>query len=137
MYEIHKSVYKLKTASNKTWENSCLRIPVVNIDEIMEQEMGRRKRDVDWEDEFGDDFDEALEDSSKSDFSIGQYPEPYCGKVSGLPTSCLQESILELWADNGTFSEKSDAMIRDTTKEDIMERINRERGWRYLSFYVF
>jgi len=132
MYKIHKGVFKLKTENNRTWEDTCLRIPVVNIDEMMEKEMGRRKRAAEWVDDFADDFEADLEDSSKSDFSIGQYPEPYCSKVSGLPTSCLQESILELWADNGTFSEKSDEMIRDLTKDDIIEKINKERGWSEL-----
>ena len=97
---------------------------------MIEKEMGRRKRSPDFDFDELENFDEELEEGSKSDFAVDQYPEPYCSKVSGLPTSCFQESILELWADNGTFSAKSDQMIRDLTKEDILEKINQERGWR-------
>ena len=102
MYRIYKAVYAIQTEQNKSWEECCLRVPVVNIDEMIEKELdGRRRRreaqDDEWD--FSDfDQDEFVE---KTDMSVDNYPEPYCGKVSDLPTQCYQESLLELWAVEG------------------------------------
>ena len=49
------------------------------------------------------DFSDFEEDDfvEKTDMSVENYPQPYCGKVSDLPTQCYQESLLELWAVEG------------------------------------
>ena len=108
MYRIYKAVYAIKTEQNKTWEECCLRVPVVNIDKMIEEELdGRRRRrrrrrreaqEDDWDFSVFDDDKEFVE---KTDPSVERYPQPYCGKVSDLPTQCYQESLLELWAVEG------------------------------------
>jgi hypothetical protein len=41
-----------------------------------------------------------------------------------MPTACFEFGILELWANNGVFDEKSDADIENLTKEQILQKIN-------------
>lgn len=127
MYQIYKDVYAIQTDSNRTWEESCLRVPVVNIDKLIEEELGaRRKRRASEEDEWGAFNDEFQETSfsEHTDMSVDNYPEPYCGKVSDLPTQCYQESLLELWAVDGHFGEASDSSIAALTKEQILHKVN-------------
>lgn len=104
MYRIYKAVYAIKTEQNKTWEECCLRVPVVNIDKMIEEELdGKRRRRRETEEDNWDfsDFDDEEEFVEKTDMSVENYPQPYCGKVSDLPTQCYQESLLELWAVEG------------------------------------
>ena len=104
MYRIYKAVYAIKTEQNKTWEECCLRVPVVNIDKMIEEELDgkrrRRRREAQEDDWDFSDFDQE-EFVEKTDMSVENYPQPYCGKVSDLPTQCYQESLLELWAVEG------------------------------------
>ena len=101
MYRIYKAVYDITTEQNKTWEECCLRVPVVNIDKMIEEELEgkRRRREADDEWDFSD-FEQE-EFVEKTDMSVDNYPQPYCGKVADLPTQCYQESLLELWAVEG------------------------------------
>ena len=42
-----------------------------------------------------------------------------------MPTSCFEFSILELWANGGTFDEKSETEIfENLTQEKILKKIN-------------
>ena len=102
MYRIYKAVYSIKTEQNKTWEECCLRVPVVNIDKMIEEELGRERREAQEDDWDFSDFDEK-EFVEKTDMSVENYPQPYCAKVSDLPTQCYQESLLELWAVEGVI----------------------------------
>ena len=106
MYRIYKAVYDITTEQNKTWEECCLRVPVVNIDKMIEEELEgkRRRREADDEWDFSD-FEQE-EFVEKTDMSVDNYPEPYCGKVADLPTQCYQESLLELWAVEGATHTK-------------------------------
>eukprot|EP00092_Neocalanus_flemingeri_P008175 GFUD01008815.1.p1 GENE.GFUD01008815.1~~GFUD01008815.1.p1 ORF type:complete len:989 (+),score=163.46 GFUD01008815.1:223-3189(+) len=135
MYRIYKDVYTIRTKENRTWQDSCLRIPVVNIDEMIESFTERKKR-------FADDYDEDMWDmgdlneefEEKADYSVGQfYPDPYCDKVSQLTTECFQESLLELWAYKGAFDQTADQTIASLTKEGILNKIN---GDNYSEFYM-
>ena len=36
-------------------------------------------------------------------FSISAYPEPYCSFASKADTACLENSIIELWAHEGSY----------------------------------
>ena len=45
-------------------------------------------------------------------------------QVSGLPTRCHQDSLLELWAVEGEFSQEADFAISRLTKKDILDKIN-------------
>ena len=141
MYAIYKDVYTIETADNKTWFNTCFRIPVLDVDEMVES-LGRRRRrrrsasednwgednwdNNDWDEEnfnFGDDFEEGFDEVS--DFSVTNfYPDPYCSRVEDLKTACFEESILELWANKGTFDWRSDAEIANLSKESIIAKIN-------------
>ena len=62
MYRIYKAVYAIKTEQNKTWEECCLRVPVVNIDKMIEEELDgkRRRRRMAQEDDW--DFSDFEED---------------------------------------------------------------------------
>ena len=41
-----------------------------------------------------------------------------------MPTVCYEESLLELWANEGDFSDESERKISNLTYEDIIETIN-------------
>ncbi|XP_023320376.1 uncharacterized protein LOC111695326 [Eurytemora carolleeae] len=135
LYAIYKSVYSIKTEKfNKTWENSCFRRPVVKLTgEILSS---RRKRDL-WgeesaEDEFGfNNFDENF--NTPADFSINNYPQPYCGMVESLPTACFEDSLLELWAFEGEFNHISDEKIAGLTTKEILDKVN---NWGYSERFL-
>ena len=102
---------------------------MVNIDEMILDEMEslRKKRspdDYDYDYDFmGEDFNTGFR---KEDYSAGSdYPKKYCPKVSNLTTECFEESLLELWANEGAFDEVADKTIAGLTKKSILERINR------------
>jgi len=149
MYSLYKDVYTIRTKDNKTWENTCFRIPVMNVDEMVNQMGRRRKRSPDddswgdessWEDEdFGDDFSDDFGGDFKEgfddvkDFSVTtMYPDPYCKRVEDLKTECFEESLLELWANKGAFDETSDAEIAGLTKAGILYKLNKHGNYSGL-----
>jgi len=134
MYEIYKSVYRIRTQTNNgTWNDLCFRRPVVKITDDM-LDSRRRKRDA-FDDMFGDEFGAEFEEefSAPADFSLDRYPHPYCEMVESLDTICFHETLLELWADDGEFNEKSDAKIAALTKSEILKKIN---DWGYSELYL-
>ena len=88
------------------------------------EENMRKKRWADDDDFMGEDFNEGFR---KDDYSADDkyYPDKYCPKVSNLTTECFEESLLELWANEGAFDETADKTIAELTKKDILERINK------------
>jgi len=140
MYKIYKEVYQVKTKDNRTWSDSCFRIPVVNIDEMIAAFTESKRRKKRWADE--DDYDEDMWDMGedfndgfgKADYSVGEfYPDQYCERVSNLTTECFEESILELFAHKGAFDETADRTIASLTKKAIISRIN---AGNYSEFYM-
>ena len=105
-------------------------------DEELEEE------EEDYEDYFyNDDFFEEEEDNDfglfdangltdeakvgfAEQFSVDQYPEPYCGIVTGMETACFEQTILELWANDGSYDADTDEAIDNLTTEDILDKIN-------------
>jgi Niemann-Pick C1 protein len=57
-------------------------------------------------------------------FSYSAYPEPYCGFASKKETACLEISILELWANEGSYDNKTEHDLEELTTESILEKIN-------------
>jgi hypothetical protein len=41
-----------------------------------------------------------------------------------MDTTCYESSILELWAHDGSYDDKSDAAVARLTEEQILDRIN-------------
>lgn len=41
-----------------------------------------------------------------------------------MDTTCFESSILELWANDGVYDNRSDEEIANVTSEGILERIN-------------
>ena len=62
---------------------------------------------------------------SENDPSIELYPEKYCKIVDEVtePT-CLETSILEIWARNGFNSPEAEETISALTSQDILDGIN-------------
>jgi len=68
--------------------------------------------------------DEGFTPELADEVSLKFYPEPYCSLVDHTPTVCYEESLLELWANEGDFDEESENSIFNLTEEDIIETIN-------------
>ena len=49
------------------------------------------------------------------------YPEPYCQFVQSAPSVCMEDSILELFAEDGDFSEE---VFEALTDEDVLKAVN-------------
>jgi len=139
MYKIYKSIKAIETPEyKKTWSDSCFRRPVLKLSSDMFEPQERRKRDLfddmNFDDEmesFGDEFEKEFE--KPADYSINNYPSPYCEMVESLPTACFEETILELWAIAGEFSEESDSQIANITKSEIVEKVN---NWGYSELFL-
>ena len=52
------------------------------------------------------------------------YPEPYCALVSHAPTVCYEESVLELWADQGELRPSTEAALRSLTAQAVLDIVN-------------
>ena len=49
------------------------------------------------------------------------YPEPYCHFVQSAATVCMEQSILELWGEDGGYNED---VIANLTDEDVVNTVN-------------
>ena len=105
-------------------EDYCLKLPVVKIDEMVTQ---RRKRDeFEFEDVFGESSFEEIDTNSSAEFdpSIVLYPDIYCPVVEAMPKACFEKSLLEIWGDQGNYTEITDRRIASLTQQDIINAIN-------------
>ena len=59
-------------------------------------------------------------------FSVESYPDPYCEIVDGMATACLEMSILELWANDGSFDEQTERELEALTVDDVIEKLNNQ-----------
>ena len=57
-------------------------------------------------------------------FSVESYPDPYCEIVDGMATACLEMSILELWANDGSFDEQTERELEALRMDDVIEKVN-------------
>lgn len=72
-------------------------------------------------------FDYLLPKPSMDDlekWSDDYYPELYCGCIEATETACFEQNIVELWADQGSYSEVADKKIADLTQQEIIDTIN-------------
>ncbi len=51
--------------------------------------------------------------------SVESYPEPYCEMAESMETACFENSILELWAEDGGYGQATDAAMEALTREDV------------------
>jgi len=125
MYAQRKAIELVRTESGVTWRDVCVKVPVVkppNLGDIIGK---RKKRQLDFEDDFfGEDFEEEVEADDQGFFdtireidtaeekdktsyaeflsaSEEYFPNPYCEMVESMETACMENSILELWANDG------------------------------------
>jgi hypothetical protein len=76
-------------------------------------------------DNFDDDDQEVESMTNIGEyFSLEFYPEPYCDIVNQMPKVCLELSLLELWANDGKYDERTDREIASLTKQSILDKIN-------------
>ena len=52
------------------------------------------------------------------------YPEPYCSLTRHAPSVCYEESLLELWADQGHLGPGAEALLTSLTHQDILRMVN-------------
>ena len=52
------------------------------------------------------------------------YPKPYCEIAESMKYACIEMSILELWANDGKYDEKTDEIIENLTYENVIDKIN-------------
>lgn len=133
MYKVYQKVHDIKVEGNKTWNDFCLRLPIVKIKlSSLLGKKRRRKRQLEnsfFEEDSNDDDDDGFFKNDDDDFhtkdpSVEYYPEPYCRIVEEMDTACFEFTILELWAQDGSFTTESEYQIGNLTKERILEKIN-------------
>ncbi len=104
MYEIHKRVRNLRTSGGKSWEDLCVKVPVVNLNDLFSLGGNRRRKRSEFDDfDFDEDFDfesiveqeeEAMGEGegrkSGLDPSVHLYPDAYCAVAESLPLECYQ-----------------------------------------------
>lgn len=104
MYEIHKRVRNLRISGGKSWEDLCVKVPVVNLNDLFSLGgSSRRKRsefdDFDFDEDF--DFESIVEQEEEAmgegegrksglDPSVHLYPDAYCAVAESLPLECYQ-----------------------------------------------
>ena len=91
MLEVHQQVEEIRGDPGVSWQESCMRVPVILTSD-----------DFFGEDFFGeeesDEEDAVDEEGEEVDPSIEYYHEGlYCQVVESMPSACLERSLLELW----------------------------------------
>jgi Niemann-Pick C1 protein len=152
MYTVRKGIDNIVTEDGDTWKDMCMSAPIVKPPDLSSIfDFGRRKKrrkkrqssDFDDFSDFSKDEDDffaeveaeqdpfGLRDDRANDksagaeyFSVAYYPEPYCDIVEKLDYACLEMSILELWANDGSYDAETDRQMAKLTLEDVLDRIN-------------
>lgn len=125
---ISSGVRNIKNKNGDTWEDMCMRRPVIKVSAGL---FGRRKRSSSTDEDDGFDFE--FEDDpvgipvdmdAPTYFSLEQYPSPYCGVVENMPSACFEHSILELFGNDGAYDDVTDKIIEELTDDEVLRRIN-------------
>ena len=83
--------------------------------------MSSSDEDDPFADESSDSWDEDDTFHDKSDPLAALYPDFLCPMFNGLETVCLEDSILELFANNGKITENE---IASLSNQDIIDIVN-------------
>jgi hypothetical protein len=62
--------------------------------------------------------------SAEFDPSVALYPDIYCPVVEEMPQACFEKSLLEMWGDQGEYSEKTEIQITSLTQQEIINAVN-------------
>ena len=147
MYRVRKKIAAIRTSFNETWSDVCQKAPIMRRPDISTlMGLKRKKResssDFEFEDDFNfDEFDSSWDDEfEEPDFdldslegnyqdigeyyNIHSYPQPFCQVVASLDLACLEMSILELWANDGAYDERTDQTIAQLTTPQVLDKIN-------------
>lgn len=65
MYRVRKSIEEIVISNGQTWEDVCLKVPIIKAPDLSKI-FGRKRRQADDEDEFDQLFDQALPDNATS-----------------------------------------------------------------------
>ena len=137
MYRHKKAIDSINTKYNDTWETMCKKMPIVKAPDIVKLIFDERNLsnetgwgddseeddvEFEWEDDKISIQDEKIETAEK--YSVQEYPEPYCDIIEGMERACIEFSLLELWANQGTYDARFDNEINSLTAEDILYKIN-------------
>ena len=123
MLKMRQTINVLKEESNKTWEDVCLRVPVVGVgDENEEQDF---EYGVIADSEYEGFFDDFFSDNSTQvrrkrdlgDLSLVLDRQDYCKSIDRLSKLCYERSILEIWNFDATI-------INQLSDEQILKDIN-------------
>ena len=97
MYEIHKKVLGVHMEDGKGWADLCVKVPVVNLEEMFSPTKRRRRREVD---DFGEEEEDAFAairagdglgaEAAWADPAVVLYPDDYCQVVRSLPLECYE-----------------------------------------------
>lgn len=117
LFDLRQSLYDSKSHDNVTWKHACLKVPLVPSQYSDFLQTSSAAED---EDPFADFSDDGFEETS-SDLSVEYYPEPYCSVFNSLENICFEDSILELFAQNGQLERE---MIENLQDSDILKAIN-------------
>ena len=143
MYRIRSEIANINTTQGTTWNSLCQKAPILRRPDISDLiNLGRRrkrsaKEDDNSFDDFGDfgdfsDFDDEEDlDSLEGNladigeyFNVNSYPKPYCEIIERVEFACLEMSILELWANDGSYDNVTDAAIASLTDQEVLDKIN-------------
>ena len=94
MLEVHQRVEEIRGDLGVSWQESCMRVPVV-LTSAVEDSLANFLGD----DFFGEEYEEDTvdEEGEEPDPSIEWYHKGYCQVVESMPSACLERSLLELW----------------------------------------
>ena len=99
MLKIHQKMANLQSPEGLTWTDKCYKVDVVDT--------------------------RGIKLKSNVEPSVAYYPRIYCKIVKKISSpTCLETSIVELWASDGYNSTQTEMAIFDLTQKSILEAIN-------------
>ena len=96
MLEVHQRVEEIRGDPGVSWQESCMRVPVVLTSAVEESMANFLDNDFFGGEESEEDT--VGEEGEEADPSIEYYHKGlYCQVVESMPSACLERSLLELW----------------------------------------
>ena len=125
MITIQQSIHHLTTPNGYKWYDVCLKVPI--LPDYLKSPAVRDDDNpfgIDMSDDelWEDDREPTRNPAVERDPLIAYYPSILCPTFNGLKRACWEDSILELFGEDGNISAND---IQNLTHNDILDAINK------------
>ncbi len=123
-YALRKKIGDIDEGNGTTWEDRCQKRPIADAPGQGPPAQGPPAQDQ---------ATQAQPAGGSSQASSPFFPDQVCAALEGTMEAqeqarkvCMESHILEIWANDGSFDENSDAAIEALSDQDVLDKINED-----------